>query len=311
MPGFFLAVFLLISYPASAGMDPLATRAELEDLIRLGQSQAALPKSIDAVSAKFLGTPYVLGNAGEGNYDEFDQDPLWRLDAEDCTTYVETVVAISLSRDRREFLRNLVRIRYQNDQISFVTRNHFPEADWIPHNVQVGTVRDLTATLFPTFVRSVSVVVDKNVWYGKMTADSIEPKSRDLKERLHLAELLRSKAGQFTPQAATVAYLPLEAFYLKGSDGRLYPHRDVLRKIPNGAIFNIVREGWAPAGVQMAISHQGFVIQKADGTYMRHASPNRGVGEDRIDQYFLKYLESPTVRGISILGVRNPVNFTP
>lgn len=78
----------------------------------------------------------------------------------------------------------------------------------------------------------------------------------------------------------------------------------MLAKIPSATIFNVVRENWTPGGVAQAISHQGFVIQKADGTYMRHASEGRAIVEDRLDLYFQKFLSSPTVVGINLLEIR-------
>ncbi|MGG2367979.1 hypothetical protein ACE4ZV_26925, partial [Salmonella enterica] len=79
------------------------------------------------------------------------------------------------------------------------------------------------------------------------------------------------------PETTTIPYLPMEAFFVTDEHGNPQPNRAVLTKIPDATMFNIVRNGWTPNGISMAISHQGFVIQKPDGTYMRHASPGRGV----------------------------------
>ncbi|MFX7825307.1 N-acetylmuramoyl-L-alanine amidase-like domain-containing protein, partial [Acinetobacter baumannii] len=76
----------------------------------------------------------LLGNAGEGDRDVFDQDPLWRLDVFDCTTFVETVLAASLATDRAGFERELFDIRYHDGRVRYLSRNHFPETDWIPNN---------------------------------------------------------------------------------------------------------------------------------------------------------------------------------
>jgi hypothetical protein len=278
----------------------------VEDLLRAGQAAPTLPAALDAVGSALLGTPYQLGNAGEGQEDVFDEDPLWRLDVQDCTTYVETVMAAALARDRADFLRTLAEIRYDGGRVSFLTRNHFPEVDWLPNNERAGYVLDVTARLFPSLHRTTTVVIDKPLWFEKKTAESIEPKSRDLAEREKLAETLRGYAPLFHAASATIAYLPMPSFFVRGEHGELLPNRAVLRRIPHAAVFSVVREGWAPGGVAMAISHQGFVIQKPDGTYLRHASEGRAVVEERLDLYFQKFLTSPTLRGINLLEVRDP-----
>jgi hypothetical protein len=275
----------------------------VEDLVKTGMAQSSVANAIDAIGARLLGTPYVLGNAGEGPLDVFDEDPLWRLDEQDCTTYVETVSALARARDRAEFLHALAEIRYKDGVISFHTRNHFPETDWLPNNERKGYVRDVTEELFPSLARTTTVTIDKARWYGSMTEKNIEPVSRPLEERQKLAAVLRAGASQYAPEAATIPFLPMQNFFVKGANGELEPNKVVLSKIPNATLFNVVREGWAPGGLSLAISHQGFVIQKPDGTYMRHASEGRTVVEDRLDLYFARFLDSPTIRGLNLLEV--------
>lgn len=300
---------LLIALPAfpmgrSPGHPLSPKEKQLLELIRAGQEQSDLASRLEAVSAKLLGTPYKLGVSGEGNLDAYDQDPLWRLDALDCTTYLETVMAASVSRSVRGFEQALFAVRYKEGRVGFVTRNHFPEVDWIANNERAGHVRDLTRALFPEETREVSLVISKRKWYEAKSANDIEPKERDLAVRERLAAELRALAPTFPDEPATLPYLPMQSFYVKNPEnGELEPNLEVLRKIPSGSVFNIVREGWAPGGHSLAISHQGFLIQKADGLYMRHASTNKQVMEDRIDLYFKRFLESPTIRGINILQI--------
>ncbi len=302
---FALSVFLLSCIPALAG--DLPHDKALQELLDAASSQSDLPSALDAAGKQLLGVPYKLGVSGEGTLDAYDQDPLWRLDALDCTTYLETVMAAALGHDQASFLRRLYDVRYENGRVSYVTRNHFPEVDWIANNVRSGYVEDVTMQLFPDLARTTSLVISKAKWYAAKTANDIEPKDRDLAEREKLATELRALAPNYPDEPATIPYLPMQAFYVKNAEnGELEPNLEVLRKIPHASVFNIVREGWAPGGHSLAISHQGFLIQKADGTYMRHASTNKQVMEDRIDVYFKRFLESPTIRGINILQVKNP-----
>jgi hypothetical protein len=291
--------------PSGAVM-PVGHKA-LQELINAGRGQADHASRIEAVSAKLLGTPYKLGVSGEGKLDVYDQDPLWRLDAFDCTTYIETVMAAAAARDPHGFERALFSVRYERGRVSYVTRNHFPEADWIPNNERAGHVRDITRSLFPDLAKDTSLLVSKAKWYAAKTANDIEPKDRDAALRERLASELRALSPSFADEPVTLSYLPMQSFYVKNPEnGELEPNLEVLRKIPSGAIFNIVREGWTPGGHALAISHRGFLIQKADGLFMRHASTNKQVMEDRIDIYFKRFLDSPTVRGINILQALEP-----
>ncbi len=65
----------------------------------------------------------------------------------DCTTYVETVAALSRSETPKELLSRVLEIRYRDGQASFENRNHFVEADWIPNNEKSQVLKDITMTL--------------------------------------------------------------------------------------------------------------------------------------------------------------------
>lgn len=280
-----------------------ATQAQaLRALLASADARAPLSARIDALSAHLLGVPYGLGVSGEGSVDVYDQDPLWRLDRLDCTTYVETVMAAALAHGEQSFEKRLFAIRYEGARVAFLSRNHFAEADWIPNNERAGFVRDITRALFPDLARTTTLVVSKRKWLETRGANDIEPRDREQGQRERLAAELRDQAAHFADQSVTLPYLPTLALFLKNEkSGELEPNLEVLRRVPNGSIFNIVREGWAPGGIATGISHQGFLIQKADGLYMRHASQNKEVREDRIDLYFKRFLNSATIRGINVL----------
>ena len=74
------------------------------------------------IGAEYLGTKYVLNPLGEGKAP--DTDPLFRTDAFDCSTFVETVLADG-------DLNKLNKIRYKDEKIDFLNRNHFVETDWL------------------------------------------------------------------------------------------------------------------------------------------------------------------------------------
>ena len=72
------------------------------------------------VSESFLGTPYILNPLGEGNSGTVSKNPLYRFDAFDCQTFVETVLAKSLTGTDADFKNMMNKIRYRDSLISFV-----------------------------------------------------------------------------------------------------------------------------------------------------------------------------------------------
>ncbi len=100
----------------------------------------------------FLGTKYINSPLGEGITP--DTDPLFRTDAFDCVTFVETVLADS-------DVTKLNQIRYKNGNVSFLDRNHFIETDWTTNNANL--VENVSAKYAKTAYRT--VVIDKKSWF--------------------------------------------------------------------------------------------------------------------------------------------------
>ncbi len=62
--------------------------------------------------------PYMVDPLGEGERGEFNNKPLYRFDGFDCTTFVETVIALALSRNADEFKDKINRVRYKDGIVS-------------------------------------------------------------------------------------------------------------------------------------------------------------------------------------------------
>lgn len=93
---------------------------------------------------KLLGTPYVAGTL-EGTPEMLTI----RIDGLDCTTFVETIMALNTTAQSRriswrDFAQNLERVRYRNGEINgYASRLHYV-SDWILNNSARGIVRDIT-----------------------------------------------------------------------------------------------------------------------------------------------------------------------
>lgn len=99
-------------------------------------------------ACKLVGIPYVANTL-----DVQDEETLViHLDKADCTTFVETVLALVLAereekKDFGSFKRALERIRYRKGKLDgYLSRLHY-FSDWIKDNEQKGIVRERTKEL--------------------------------------------------------------------------------------------------------------------------------------------------------------------
>lgn len=98
---------------------------------------------LEFFSRAMEGRSYFLGPTGEGRFGSVDTMPLVDLERFDCVTYMESVMALSLSRSGDDLLSCILPIRYRSDTISFLTRNHFFVEDWLTHNSTLVSIRRL------------------------------------------------------------------------------------------------------------------------------------------------------------------------
>ena len=258
---------------------------------------------LEYISQAWLNKPYLLFALGEGENAAFDQHPLYRTDAFDCETFVDTVLALTLSTNINEFKQRMNQIRYQNGHVDFLKRNHFTGLEWNTVNHQQGFIKDITPSIThnkKTVYLISQTTINKSGWYKYLSANRIYlPNSSDEQKLIQYQKL---KALGSTQEIATseVTYLPLTALF----DAKGHLHRDILNQIPNGAIMEIVRPQWnleKKIGTQLDISHLGFLIYKKGILYFRNASSkHQKVIDQKLDDYLIKCLKSPTIKGIHI-----------
>lgn len=117
------------------------TRGEVNRLLKSVANERDTGMRGEAISARFLGLPYVVNSLGGGA--GLPERLTIRLDAFDCVTYIETVLALARSGDAEEFEANLIRIRYKNGEVSWQKRNHYM-VDWWRNNEREGFIRNIT-----------------------------------------------------------------------------------------------------------------------------------------------------------------------
>ena len=269
---------------------------------------------ITRISAEFLGKPYELGALGEGQFGDYDQFPLFRTDAFDCETYVDTVLALALAHDDASFQHYINQIRYKNGQVSFITRNHFTDLDWNINNQKQGFMTDITTNIRDADDHPVAfmaqALIDKPSWYQHFSTDKIRIKNAS---KMVVAERLSSlkQAGlQLPRRVATIPYLPLSALFKANGQPNMY----LFKQIPNAAIIEIIRPDWDlqnQIGTHLNVSHLGFAIWKNGQLFFRQASSTQ---HQVVDSVMIDYLRdaisSPTIKGINVQVVRELKNPT-
>jgi hypothetical protein len=199
----------------------------------------------------------------------------------DCTTFVETAAALARSHSASEFYGNLLAIRYDHGQADFRDRNHFPVADWIPHNTQAGILRDITAEVGQAagvVLRTQTKEINKAKWLAALRR----------KGKVSRSIASEPAPGWDQPIHVSVPYLPV------GEVARF------ASKIPNGAVLNLVRSDRRTQPV--VITHQGFVIQKDGSTFLRHSTVDGKLKSVLMEEY-LERLAGEGAHRWPLLGV--------
>lgn len=232
-------------------------------------------KSIDEISKSHINIKYINGPLGEGENGKVDKDPLFRTDAFDCLTYVETVVAekISNSKDIKEIEKKLSKIRYKDGVVSFTNRNHFTSIDWLPNNNKI--IKNITCETFDKCSET-NTKINKQKWLDK---------NHNIKTKM--------------PEK----YSKVEYFQIKDLN------KENIKNIPHESIILIVRPNWnlkKQIGTNLDISHLGFAIKKDNEIIFRHASQKyKKVTEENLFEYLKQYENSKTIKGFSVIKIQN------
>ena len=236
-------LFLLATESAHAAADKWRAPDEQEIAQRLLEAASIkhVGKRLTQISQPFVGAPYQLSPLGEGEGIGPDPDPRLRFDAFDCTTFVETSIALTLAENLEEASALLDVLRYRNGEADFLERRHFPAAEWIPELTKLGFLRDVTR-----YVGRKDVVIERKILNASVWERRKKPTFLELPNE-------RIPDGTFA-----LPVLPLD---------KVKQH---MRRIPNGTVLNLVRVNFKTVPVR--VSHQGIVIVKQGRRYLRHAA---------------------------------------
>lgn len=202
-------------------------------LLLLALAQGPLDARFERVTRPLLGAPYAESPLGEGQ--GVDADPRFRLDAFDCTTFVETALALATETEDPEGV--LDTIRYREGRPHFEARRHLVLSGWIPELMQDGW-------LSPT-------------------------------PELPRSRVIRFRLGPARWRARTIARaleLPESAIRFGTFPVRVVPLDAVEpATLPTPAVLDLVRVDWFKS--PELVTHQGLLLRLEGGqVVLRHAS---------------------------------------
>lgn len=228
-----------------------------------------------AVSAAFVGTPYLRGPLGEG--EGVSPGPRIRWDGVDCLTLVETAMAVGQATRATQVPRILDDIRYAEGTLPhFENRLHLMVAQWIPDQIRKGYLEDVTRQWGGDAVVEASITYDEARW---------KRRPRSLRALPWKASLAGSHSVPMIPLAEA---------------------RKIAEELPEGLILNVVR-GARDDRINR-ITHTGLITIKDGKRYVRHASTHRlEVIDEPIDRFLVRHgaMRRWLVEGIHLLRIRD------
>ena len=143
--------WIAIASTATADAQEITFNNEAADTTRITEilvQEAATPSpgNVTRIAELFTGVPYAPGTLERDNIETLRVN----LDSLDCTTFVETVLALAYTarehrQSWRDFAYNLRRLRYRNGETNgYSSRLHYV-SDWIVDNIARGNIREITA----------------------------------------------------------------------------------------------------------------------------------------------------------------------
>ncbi len=200
---------------------------------------------------QFIGRPYAAHTL------ELDPEMLTiRTDSLDCTTFVETAIALSLTIGEgrsswRDFVYNLRRIRYRGGEVDgYPSRLHYI-SEWIVDNHYRGNLNDAT-TLFPR-----SNYILKSLDFMSSNRDRYHA----LDDNDNLQRIRRTEEG----------YRNHKFPYIKTVDLGLKANKQAFREGDIVALVSNIKN--------LDVAHMGIIVLVDGEPYLLHASSTGGIVE--------------------------------
>lgn len=240
---------------------------------------------------KFIGTPYVGGTLDKGERENL----IVNLRELDCTTLIETVLALNMCAERNEttfdaYCRHLTDIRYINGKVGYDRRQHYFTV-WIEENRKQAII------------------------------DKVEPSAADLKtgnhpfkatQNLKNVNYMSTHVSSYKMLSAHREWLPGIKTMEQSMEGKSYRYipKSALKstKANNALLRKYIRTGdilvILTSKKGLDTSHIGMAVWHDDGLHMLNASQIHGKVIDEPKMLYTYMQEHPSQLGIRVIRAR-------
>jgi hypothetical protein len=262
-------IFVLTCLSSASAKNPTKDLTNLWDSIAALPLQARLLKSTEY----FVGSPVGFDPLGDG--EGIDPGPTYSLEKFDCTTYVETNLAIALSKTTQEVPEILSKIRYRDGRVNYYQRNHFMVSDWIPSNSKGGYVREMTSQLSQekTSFKTDKKNLNKTIWFYHRAIDLLDKQKKSPQEILKQL----SAISVVPAQDEKASYLLASYFRPNG--------KAMMDLLPDVSVVMFIRN--IPSSPTL-VNHMGFAVKRNGKLFLNHAPQTKPfrVQEVLLEDYF-------------------------
>lgn len=216
---------------------------------------------VDSITKRLIGTPYVAKTLEQG----LEEKLVVNLTGLDCTTFVESVMGITLTTSKGKFtyndyLKELEQIRYRYGKCNgYASRLHY-FSEWLIHNTENGNLVSVTHQLSGIpYKKTINFMSTHRSSYTGLEIDSCYNKVIEVEQRLEKIE-------------------------------KLYIPKSKVRSIENGLKTGDVIGITTSIG-GLDIVHMGFAFKKNDRIHLLHASSDNlevVVSEEPLAEYLSK-----------------------
>lgn len=306
--------------------DPLITELEIY-WHRQWSAPQDLMSRLGSIIPLFLGRPYQWEALGEGSSGRYSQDPLYRFDAFDCVTFVNTVLALIYSNGITAFKKNLQAIRYSAGEVDYRLRTDwFTDLEWNPRAQELGWLQDVTPTFKdanqqPLFTVA-KTVIDKPGWYAARSLEDLHVPLGPAEKTARLIAL-QAEGRAFSSKESQLPYIPLHSCF-SGNKRNKQPIASFWAQMPGACVIEIVRPDWPIKttwidpqgrargyGTNLNVSHLGFALKdpKTEKFTFYHASrlENKKVMSIDLFDYLVPYCHHDTIKGIHVEAIQPAV----
>lgn len=203
---------------------------------------------IEFIGREFINTPYKSGTL-EGSPEMLTVN----LDEMDCTTFIETVVAMALTVENHrcswiDYLDMLESVRYRNGYANgYASRLHYI-SDWVVTNTHRGYIKDVT---------------------DRIPQSDVQIKTLDYMSRNRSSYPALGDSATFAGiKDMEVAYRSHRFPYIKS--GRL-GSKQIINALKDGDIVALTTKTNG-----LDVSHMGILVIEKDGPHLLHASSKEG-----------------------------------